>query len=444
MRVLVTSRRETDIEDEFNNRNTPTIQIEAASVHSDIQLYVRHMVDDLVRRRKLKVSSRPLKEKIKTTLMENAQGMFLWVNLQLRNLCEQRSDQDIERELYQLPQGLFKTYERILGQIQSKPPVLRNLARTALTSICFAGRPLHVHELKDAAAITEDCRCRDDMNAYSAEAIFECCANLVVEEGGVVRLVHYSVKEYFINTPPLELPLTLRGVGNTETSHAFLARNCLIYLQLEDFKQGPSTSEGTIRRRCNNNPFAWYAAEYFDYHLDHLERHTEELEKELSRLLTDNDSNLAAILQIRRMGDGNDWNRARNNFSVSPSKVSAATLIFATRLQYFLANQGATSLWSKLEQPADVFHLAAASGSIDAVRNLIGKGVQVNEPDELGATALYYAATGGHRELCSLLLRHNCDVNAQGGAYGTPLQGAAQGGYFEIAKLLIDNGADVN
>lgn len=75
MRVLVTSRRETDIEDEFNNRNTPTIQIEAASVHSDIQLYVRHMVDDLVRRRKLKVSSRPLKEKIKTTLMENAQGM---------------------------------------------------------------------------------------------------------------------------------------------------------------------------------------------------------------------------------------------------------------------------------------------------------------------------------------------------------------------------------
>ena len=91
-------------------------------------------------------------------------------------------------------------------------------------------------------------------------------------------------------------------------------------------------------------------------------------------------------------------------------------------------------------------HDAAKKGNIEAVKQRIADGVDVNAKDKYGRTPLFIAAHEGHKEIAELLLAKRADVNAKDGKYGwTPLHHAAvSGGHKEVAVLLIAKGADVN
>jgi len=62
----------------------------------------------------------------------------------------------------------------------------------------------------------------------------------------------------------------------------------------------------------------------------------------------------------------------------------------------------------------------------------------INKKDETGATALHYAAFGGHREVVQLLVKHGADVNARDDRFGaTPAGWAIEylrelGGFLSI------------
>jgi len=88
-------------------------------------------------------------------------------------------------------------------------------------------------------------------------------------------------------------------------------------------------------------------------------------------------------------------------------------------------------------------HDAAAAGDIDAVKQHIAAGADVNE-NVLG-TPLHEAASSGHKEVVELLIAKGADVNAKAGiSEKTPLHEAASSGHKEVVELLIANGADVN
>jgi len=84
-------------------------------------------------------------------------------------------------------------------------------------------------------------------------------------------------------------------------------------------------------------------------------------------------------------------------------------------------------------------HFAADYGHTEIVELLITKGADVNAKDDSGLTPLHYAES---KEIAEILITAGADVNA--GGQMTPLHYAASGGNKEIAELLIDNGADVN
>ena len=48
------------------------------------------------------------------------------------------------------------------------------------------------------------------------------------------------------------------------------------------------------------------------------------------------------------------------------------------------------------EVPATPLHAAAARGDVARIRELVKDGADINAQDDLGATALYWAARGGH------------------------------------------------
>jgi ankyrin repeat protein len=122
---------------------------------------------------------------------------------------------------------------------------------------------------------------------------------------------------------------------------------------------------------------------------------------------------------------------------------------------------------------------ATESGDVDAIRKLIGTGVDVDAADEWGVTALMVAASKGNSEIAQLLIEQGANVNRTcvhinavyqvsiraavkrlGEALGSPvatvfvppetpdpttaLMVTAYHGHIEVARLLIDAGAQLN
>ena len=96
-----------------------------------------------------------------------------------------------------------------------------------------------------------------------------------------------------------------------------------------------------------------------------------------------------------------------------------------------------------VKAPAISIYDAAKAGNIEAVKQHIAAGTDVNAVPKTGYPPLYEAAGWGHKEVVELIAK-GTDVNAKNKDGWTPLHHAAINGRKEIAELLIANGADVN
>jgi ankyrin repeat protein len=100
-----------------------------------------------------------------------------------------------------------------------------------------------------------------------------------------------------------------------------------------------------------------------------------------------------------------------------------------------------------MQQPELIQSLrkAAIDGNIDAAKQAIADGADVNAKSDGEYTPLNIAAYWGRKEIIELLLANGADVNAKTNWDGsTPLHFAAENDHKEIAELLIANSADVN
>ena len=89
-------------------------------------------------------------------------------------------------------------------------------------------------------------------------------------------------------------------------------------------------------------------------------------------------------------------------------------------------------------------HDAAGTGNIEAVKQHLAAGTDVDAKNTVGSTALHRAAANGQKEIAELLIAEGANVNANDKHGMIPLHSAAFDGHKEIVELLIANGADVN
>jgi len=89
-------------------------------------------------------------------------------------------------------------------------------------------------------------------------------------------------------------------------------------------------------------------------------------------------------------------------------------------------------------------HDAATEGNIEAVKQHLTAGAEVNAKVNLGWTPLHYTARGGHKEVAKLLIAKGADLNAKNDNGYTPLHWPAGRGHKEVVELLIAKGADLN
>lgn len=83
-------------------------------------------------------------------------------------------------------------------------------------------------------------------------------------------------------------------------------------------------------------------------------------------------------------------------------------------------------------------------GQTETARMLTDRGARVNIPDPQGCTPLIYATGYGYPEIAGMLIRNGADVNARN-LYGeTALHQSVRNMDLKMTKLLVENGADVN
>ncbi|KAF8529694.1 hypothetical protein BU17DRAFT_7900, partial [Hysterangium stoloniferum] len=127
--------------------NSQYVDLNNASGNDDIESYIR---DKVLNTSDFSGFSEDVRQTILNTLDSKAKGMFRWVALQLEDLVECCSDQNIEEQLENLPTSLYKTYTQVIDRI---PKNLQVDAIKFFQWLAFSFHPLKSKELQEIPGI---------------------------------------------------------------------------------------------------------------------------------------------------------------------------------------------------------------------------------------------------------------------------------------------------
>jgi ankyrin repeat protein len=98
---------------------------------------------------------------------------------------------------------------------------------------------------------------------------------------------------------------------------------------------------------------------------------------------------------------------------------------------------GKTGDWLNADKS---IHKAASGGNIEAIKQHLNGGANVDAKDEEGWTPLHFAAWFGHKEIVELLIAEGADVNVKDHKGRTPLNEAIETNQTKTADLLRTHG----
>ncbi|KAN0066982.1 ankyrin [Elaphomyces granulatus] len=238
VKVFTTAHPEVDMSMVF--RKCRTFKIEAQDVEPDITAFVESQIEQHSHV-ELSGCSLTLLESIKQALISGAQGMFLWVDLQIREICiaveEDGTLDRIPNLLVSLPKTIEEIYPFGLKRLSRGGDKLEQ-ARKAFQWVAFARRPLTMSEIEEAITITIDQRFwKAPSIKLTLSRLCKICGNLVDfdESKGTISLAHHTVFDFLFRSSELASIADFR-ITDPETQ-CYMAEICITYLGFEDFRK---------------------------------------------------------------------------------------------------------------------------------------------------------------------------------------------------------------
>ena len=426
--ILVTSRFIPSIQIEFEGG--PSLEIHADTY--DIRKFVQYNIQRHRRLERFIERDPTLQETIIQALVQNAQGMFLMAKLQMELIAQAVSTRRLSELLHQLPPSLEGVYTESMRRIDEKVPSERDIAHETLLWVSQSRRPLTVMELQCALSLEGGDTQYDADNIILESDILDVCGALITveRESNIVRLVHYSAKEYFEKASNVHFP----GI------HASITLKCLTCLSLYNFRAGPCTTDAELERRLEDTPLLDYAAKHWGSHMWHNQ--IGETTAAAVDLVQD-ENLLASAVQIMHLPSIR-YPTYSQNYPHGVSGLQLAAYFGLEKLVLQLLDCGADFAQANDDYYGHPLQAAAAGGSLNVCRLLVDKRADVNAQGGRFNTALQAAADAGHVLVTYFLLETGADPNAQGGLAATPLQAASLKGHTRIARELLERGTTVN
>ncbi|KAJ5538442.1 hypothetical protein N7494_007921 [Penicillium frequentans] len=240
-------------------RYVDMLNISAEMMSGDIKAYINHRLES----DKALLDRKPeFKAEIQRTLSKNADGSFRWVQLSMDNLCTQRTTRSMREALRNLPGTLREMYAKTLDQIsvEDRPFVREALFWTSFAQDhVYASEMLTLDVLNEVVVLDEECTTLDeDMMLVPAQILLDICQGLITrDQSGYVALAHSSIKD-FLTSDWIKTSRVRYFSMDPATANTTIMRKCLMYLCLDNFKDG-YTKKGEISRLCRTYRALRYA-----------------------------------------------------------------------------------------------------------------------------------------------------------------------------------------
>ena len=167
--------------------------------NTEINDYITNTLIECLESGRLSLGNEAIIVNITESLLSKAEGMFLWVALQIDSICAQNSDESIIRTLEDLPRGLPATFARILRKAELTEYGDPILANKIFMIIDEAQRPLTSEELREAISVEPgDLVWKPETVINDVDKALKSCSSLVVvdEDERTVHFAHSSVRQY--------------------------------------------------------------------------------------------------------------------------------------------------------------------------------------------------------------------------------------------------------
>ncbi|KAL8627130.1 hypothetical protein Q9189_007160 [Teloschistes chrysophthalmus] len=343
-------------------------EIEIKATLNDICNYIEWRIDHEPRLFDSVQRKRNLRDEISSTIVQQANGMFLLAKLHMDSLATTRTPRAVQMALQNLPTEIGDTYDRVMERIKATNDHDQAIVMNLLRWVVFAHRPLIVAEVEYASSIAIGTSDVDQDNILRAGELTSMCAGLIIiDASDVVQLVHFSAQTYFRD----------HGGKCFSNGHTVLAQSCLTYLSYKAFETGAFTGPTErldFKWRREHYPMIEYCASYWGFHAAHAEP-LPELTDQIFNFFRSK-SNRESAIQAMWYSDALDLAEWDARTEVQPLHLAA----------FFGLNSEVTKLLQAQEDPVDC-------------------------RDSLGTIPLMYAAARGHTQVVQTLLRHNSDPN---------------------------------
>lgn len=261
------------------------LRIALDDLDHDIQLYIAEKVDHLSRVKNIQGS--PLQYRIESALREGAEGTFLWVSYVAQDL-EQKTLDEIDTAVNQLPRGLYAIYDRIISKIENET---RGGIVEMLRWILLAARPLTISELCDAIDVkptdfltreqvclgyVQSCGHLLQLQTWDkVREMWVACReyDLKQDSQGTIAigqlattLLHQSAKDFFLRQEATSIPFLL--LADTQEGHTMIIERLFALLEKHLCSRPLDINAG--QKPLEQAPLLSYAVEKLTFHIRQL------------------------------------------------------------------------------------------------------------------------------------------------------------------------------
>lgn len=447
IKLIITSRPVSHLVDALRGPSLGLIRLKKHAVESDIATYIDQ--------RLVQQEQRPFTEeqqvRIKETICQKAQGLFLYARLMLDQLMQQ-STTPVDRHLQRLPESLENMYVNLLHEHATRSSAGLLFQSWLLSWITHSTRPLRVTELTTLVLFTPDrAGLKNDQDAKLMVRT-ACGPLLEILENETVQVIHHSFTEFLLDS---HRPSAKKSNFNAwfpafapTATHRSLTLSIINYLLSGCFTSWEFDWEEYIGGGFEKPhhdvmlqfPFLKYAVQNLLDHAASCDVEDLELMQALDRLFdTDTDTFNAWL---------NFWFASMDDYvpeDFKPIHVAARAGLSRYTAHLIAKGEDPNVCDENCHSPAAI---AAMEGNADTLGVLLDSQATFTDFDIEGLAPIHYAAKGGHVDVLQRLLDAGTDpLYSQGPGNRsrytkpgkTPTEYACQWGNTEAATLLLQN-----